>query len=169
MSFEISSMSDIKQGRRYPGERKKYYLRRWIVPLLVKNLGPENLQNIGGIAVFISIAGLISYFIIYNAMKFINMPVPNDYWYATIVFFIALMFLGGLFLIFHDYYLLTKCWRCGHDFSFKEIGAPEVDEYKEGRTGVRVITRSYQCSVCGNEKTVVETEKDEPISYSDQA
>ena len=157
-------------ARHYKGRKKHVLMREILAQLLVDTIGIDKAEHIGDKLVIIGILGAIVSFIalvILNGLGRMFMYSPIDFY--IFAFFIVIMLIGFIaFILPSDYYKLTRCNRCSHDFAYKEDCAPDVREIttKNGTT-TRYTTRTYRCSYCGDLKKVRETLKMDPISTAD--
>jgi hypothetical protein len=121
---------------------------------LVRTLGPGFSQYFGYACMLLGLWGLIIWFILFYYTKstfFIRQ------WYICL-FFIVLTAVGFILSSSSDYYRLTKCERCGCDFSCRQVGSSDITEVidKEG-TRIKTTIRSYKCDNCGHIKSTKET------------
>jgi len=160
--------------RRYKGRKKHVLLREIFAHILVMTIGIDNAENIGVYFILGGFFGLFASYIVLSILNafmertvlMIKYPTYDFYIFA---FFIVIGLIGAIaFSLPVDYYKLTKCKQCNRDFAYKEDCKPDVKEItaKNGTT-TKYITRTYKCSICGNKKTVHETEVREPISSAD--
>jgi uncharacterized membrane protein len=100
--------------------------------------------------------GLIITLILYYYLSDSSSFIKTNIWYIC-GFLIILAIIGVAFSSSANYYKLTKCERCGRDYSYKEDSDPDVDEVTT-KDDIRIITttRKYKCSNCGHVKTVKE-------------
>lgn len=163
-------------ARRYRGRKKQVLLREVFARILVNTIGIDNAKNIGGKLVLGGFFGLFaSYIILMLLIPVIESVLvieysTYDFYLYIFAFFIVMGLIGAIvFSLPADYYKLTRCNRCNHNFAYKEDYASDIREIttKDGNT-TRYTARTYKCSYCGDLKKVHETLKMEPINYADR-
>jgi hypothetical protein len=162
----------VNGSRRYKGRKKYVLLRETFARILVNTIGVDSAERIGDKLVIIGLLGAFISFIFlvilnYSGKMFLYSP----YDFYIFAFFIVMGLIGAIvFSLPADYYKLTRCNRCNHDFAYKEDCAPDVREITAINGDIiRYTTRTYKCSYCGDLKKVREKLKmGPPINYADK-
>lgn len=156
--------------RYYKGRIKHVLLQETLAQILFASIGIDNAKSIGNKLIVIGFLGAFISFAILSILNVLGkmfLYSPIDFY--IFAFFIVILLIGTIvFVVSIDYYELTKCKQCNCDFAYKEDCKPDVKEIiaKNG-TITKYIIRTYKCCICGNKKTVHETEVREPISSAD--
>jgi hypothetical protein len=157
----------------FKGKHRYVEFHESITPLLVKILGVKLLKNIGTALLLLGfLADALLLFSSGAIIHFINPTLLTEqsavlFWELFYIFF-GISIIGYILISFYEYYILTKCDKCNQDFAYQEVGIPDVTRNTESNGTVVTLTyRSYRCKYCGDEKSVTDIKRDEPISTAD--